>query len=90
MTLLDRTITRTIECLLHTPKARVATSFISPQFVVRATRKQYKGKFDRYSVDIILTLGRPNHDARQVIAAAKKAKESFPLKRVQLVISKTA
>lgn len=60
-----------------------ATKFIGPNLVVKATRR---GRFDRRSnnVEMVLTIGRPNHAERKFLKKLKKAGESLPVKKVQL------
>lgn len=60
-----------------------ATKFVSPKLVVRATRT--KTSFGRgRNVEITLTIGKPNWAEREFIKLCKKAKEPFPVKRIQL------
>lgn len=63
-----------------------ATKFVSPIFIVRAVRKLYGKKIDKRekSITIILTIGTPNYAEREFIKVCKKAKEEFPIKKVQL------
>jgi hypothetical protein len=63
--------------------ARTATKFVSPTMTIRATHRA-KPRRGAKKVELVLTIGRPNHEARQVIARAKKAGESFPLKGIRL------
>lgn len=66
-------------------KARIATKFITPKLVVRATRRRERGKLPtRGNFDLSVTIGRPNFSERQFIRACKKAGEPFPVKKVQL------
>lgn len=76
---------KTVVATLVANDARTATKYLGPAYVVRATRRVYgaKRRFSRTAVEIILTMGRPNHAERRFIARCKKAGESF-LKKVQL------
>ena len=56
---------------------------------VKVTRKMYKGKFLKKTVDLIVTIGPPNYEDRERIKRAKKAGETldtlvkFPAKGVK-------
>lgn len=67
--------------------ARTATVYLSDARTVRATRRLYGGKaaskVDR-TIDIVLTIGKPNYKAREFIKSAKRAGEPFPVRKVQL------
>jgi hypothetical protein len=65
-----------------------ATKYINPKLIVRATRKLCHGRFDRGNIEIILTFGRPNYIEREFIKLCQKAKEPFPIKKVQLKLYK--
>ena len=70
--------------VLSSTGARVATKYVSPCNIIRATRRAYKGKFKKGNVEIILTMGKPNFAERRFIAKCKKAREPFPVKKIQL------
>ena len=61
-----------------------ATKYVSPKKVIRATRTRYGGKFQKGNIEIVLTLGRPNWLEREFVKACIKAKETFPVKKIQL------
>jgi hypothetical protein len=68
-----------------------ATKYVSPKLIVRATRRYGKhrkpnlGTVNRScELDIVLTIGRPNYAERQFIKACRKAKEPFPVRKVQV------
>ena len=65
-------------------KAARATYYESPTKIIRATRKKYKNGFKEGNIEILLTIGRPNYQEREFIKLCKKAKEPFPIKKVQL------
>lgn len=74
----------TVHALIQTG-AKTATKFISPTEVVRASRRTFKGKVPKKgNIEVILTIGRPNHEARAFIRQAKAAKEPFPIKKIRL------
>ena len=49
-----------------------ATVYLSNKLTVKATRKRYKGKFLKKTIDITLTIGPPNYEEREKIKQAKK------------------
>lgn len=63
--------------------AKKATKYLGEKLVVKAT---LRGKHDkRYgSTTILFTVGAPNYAEREFIKTAKKAKEPFPIKKIQL------
>ena len=66
-----------------------ATKFISPTEIVRAVRTRYHGKLRKVgNVEISLTIGRPNYLEREFIKACVKSGEPFPIKKIQLKLSK--
>jgi hypothetical protein len=67
--------------------AKTATTYISEKLTIRASRKTYKGKLppkNSKSIEVVLTIGAPNFEAREFIKMCKKAGESFPIKKIQL------
>ena len=72
--------------MLLDTEAKKATKYVSPVFVVTATRKVYGGKINKRdkSVDIVLKIGKPNFAEREFIKLCKEAKEPFPVKRIQI------
>lgn len=67
-----------------TPDVRCATKYLSPTLVVRCTRPRFKRGNDVRLGQFVVTVGRPNYEAREKIKLFKKAKEPFPVKKVQL------
>ena len=67
-------------------KSYRATKYLSPKLVVNATRKLYGRKVEneRYGIDVILTIGRPNYRQRKFIKQCVKAGEPFPVKKIHL------
>jgi hypothetical protein len=58
-----------------------AVAYLSPTLTVKATRKRFKGKIDKRNriAEIIITVGKPNYEEREIIKRAKKEGKSFPL-----------
>jgi len=80
---------KVIETLIS-QKAIKATQFISPKEIIRAVRKSYKFSGTRklprkdQNIEITLTIGKPNYVEREFIKKCIKAKEPFPIKKIQL------
>lgn len=66
---------------------KTARLYLSDKYVVKATRRGKWDKRDR-SVHVLVTVGAPNYLERKFIKACKKAKEPFPVKKIQLKFSK--
>lgn len=67
--------------------SKQAVKYISPNLVVKATRKSYGGRPQRKDArneTLLVTFGKPNYREREFIALAKKVGEPFPIKRCQL------
>jgi len=64
-----------------------ATKYFSERETVKAT---LRGKLHRSSrnrsnfAEILFTIGPPNYEERQFIKQVKKAKEPFPIKKIQI------
>lgn len=73
---------------------RTVTKYISPKYIVRATRATYKGAKAKKrilkdgNIEIILTIGKPNFVEREFIKKCVKAKEPFPVKKIQFKLMK--
>ena len=65
-TLESKIIGQTVKDLLYY-QAQYATYFGSKNFIVRATRKLYKGKMLPGNIEVTLTIGRPNYKEREFI-----------------------
>ena len=77
-------ISQVVEDLLRFNAVK-AVKYLAPNQIVRATRVTWHGKIQaRSNVEIILTIGRPNFLERHFIKLCQKAKEPFPVKKVQL------
>lgn len=64
--------------------ARSAEKYISPNLVVRASRRLFRGKIIKGNIEIVLTIGRPNYAQRYFITDCKVAGEPLPVKKVIL------
>lgn len=79
-----KTVTEVISTLL-TSGGWKATKYLDERYIINATRRAHKRKFNvRDNVEIVLTIGRPNYAERAFIKTCKKAKESFPVKKIQI------
>lgn len=63
-----------------------ATKYVSPCLVIRATRMLERGKVNHNNPDIgvRLSITRPNYLDRGFIKLARKANQSFPIRRIKL------
>lgn len=61
-----------------------ATKYIAPNEIARAVRTRYGKSFSRGNLEITLTHGKPNFREREFIQKCQKAKEPFPVKKIQL------
>ena len=74
-----------VEALINNPNVIRAVKYVSPVWIVRATRKRFGGKIlKRGNVEIILTIGRPNYIEREFVKLCHKAGEKFPMRGVHL------
>lgn len=78
-----KNLSKAIEALLSSGAHR-ATIFETTKSVVKATRRAYRGKFSRGTIEVTLTAGRPNYAERKVIKTLIKAGEPFPVKKAKL------
>lgn len=62
---------------------RKAIGYISPHFTVKATRQKKSDRRDRQET-FVVTIGKPNYAERAFIKTCIKAKEPFPVKKIQL------
>lgn len=78
-------ITTVLEAVMRTDAIR-ATKYLATNHIVRATRKRYGhiGGPKDTTIEVILTIGKPNYAEREFVKACKKAGEPFPVKKVQL------
>jgi hypothetical protein len=82
----DCSVGNTIDALLESD-AMTATKYISDKMVVRASMKLAGKKLpakNARTLEIVVTIGAPNYEAREFIKVCKKAKEPFPVKKIQL------
>lgn len=63
--------------------AKKSTKYVSPDFVIKASRTFKASKHNTRST-VILTMGAPNYRERAFIKLCQKAGEPFPVKKVQL------
>ena len=78
-------VCRVVEACLEVG-ARKAEIYLSPDLVVRATRrhKLNGSRCSQIHHEILLTIGKPNYAEREFIRDCKKAGEPFPVKKMQL------
>lgn len=82
-----RYVNDVVSALIETGSHR-ATKYVSATHVIKATRRAYKRKnkytFGKGSIDIVLTIGRPNYSERRFIAECRSAGKRLPVRQVQL------
>lgn len=80
---------KVVETLLESGAVK-ATKYMSPSVTIKATRRLYGGKIAKQSrtIDIVVTLGKPNYKEREFIKLAQKAGEEFPIWKIQLCFLK--
>lgn len=64
-----------------------AVKYIDEDMTAKATRRRYKcikGGFDPRHFEVLLTVGKPNASEREFIKKCRKAREPFPIKKIQL------
>jgi len=78
-------LNKLIDTLSADRTLKSATYYESPKRTVRVTRhsKRMATKRDRYA-QYVVSIGQPNYLARAFIKLALKAKEPFPIKKIQL------
>lgn len=81
-------VVEVVDTILNGKDVIKATKYVSPTLIVRGVRKTYKlvGRKpkDEGNLEVILTIGKPNYVEREFVALCKKAKEPFPVKKIQL------
>jgi hypothetical protein len=73
-----------VAAVLADPKVKTATKVIDTKLVVRASRYGKPDRKDATQEDLRVTVGRPNYATRQFIAAAVKAGEPLPVRKIQI------
>lgn len=69
-------------------KVYFAAKYLSDKLVVRATRPRFEGKVSKGNLHVSLVIGKPNFAQREFIKMCKKAKEPFPVKKIQVKLTK--
>lgn len=77
----DRAVARVVGAVVA--GAKHAVVYVSPRFTVKATRV-FRPRGDERSVEMVLTMGRPNYAERQFIKDYRKAGEKFPVRKIQV------
>lgn len=79
---MNKDIINVLESLINDSTKKRAVKYVSSKFIIRGTR----GKFFRSTdnIEITLTIGKPNYLEREFIKLCQKAKEPFPIKKIQL------
>ena len=61
-----------------------ATKYLGENQVIKATRRMYKYGGNKEIESILITMGSPNYSEREFIKLYKKAKGTFPMKKIQI------
>lgn len=62
-----------------------ATEYLTPKLVARATRRRFGKKIlKNEDIEIVLKIGKPNVAERKFVKLCLKAKEPFPIKKIQI------
>lgn len=81
--LIERKAGECIDLALFAPGLRKATAFLSPSYVIKATR-QFKHDRRNTRATLLVTAGSPNFLERRFIRLCQKAGVCFPLQQIQL------
>ena len=77
-----------IEIMKSDKSIKTISKFMAPDSVIRVSRRinprKSKSRAVPQSETFIVTLGKPNYEARQFIKLCKQAGEPFPVKRPQI------
>ena len=71
-----------IDALIADRTLRSATKYVTPKQTIRVTRR-FKGTARSTRAEFVVTVGAPNYLAVKFIKLCVKAKEPFPVLRVQ-------
>ena len=75
----DARVEAAAECIskvIHIEGAYKAVKFLSKDLTVKATRKRYGRKYK--TIDLVVTIGRPNYEERELIKKMHKAYKELP------------
>lgn len=78
-----KNIMKTITAVVENEQVKRAKILVSPSLTVQATRKGVVDKRD-HSVELLVTVGRPNHSSVYYIGRAKKTGQKFPFMKLQM------
>ena len=81
-------VASTMQSLIETG-ARKAVKFVTPTYTVKVTRQRKLDRRDK-SETFLVTTGKPNYLERKFIKLAVRAREPFPIKKIQLKFFKAA
>lgn len=91
---IEKAIVEVFRAFYEHPKAYRVTKYISEKLTVKVSLPRYKANknkpapktYGKFQGTIVI--GRPNYEQRQFIKLCKKAGEKFPVKKVQLKLTK--
>lgn len=67
-----KTVPKLVQQLMS-ENARSVTKLVSDKLTVRISRTTFKGKFNRNKLELVITVGKPNWEAREFIKKLKKS-----------------
>jgi len=76
---IERSIQRVANCCLWDDVSR-ATIYLTPRLTVKATRRCV----GKNRIELLMTIGIPNYTEREFVKLCLKAREPFPIKKIQL------
>lgn len=82
---IDAAVAACVNVVYHDKTIKKAIAFLNPHFVVKATAQNSNARrANERGVTILVTIGKPNYDEREFIASCIKAKEPFPIEKIQV------
>lgn len=79
---MDKHVARAYNALTRDHDIRKVVIYLSPKLTIKLTRQQRDRRSKSHTY--LLTIGAPNYAEREFIKSLVKAKEPFPVKKVQL------
>ncbi len=79
---MDKHVAKVFNALTQNHEIRRATLYLSPKMTIKLTRQGRDRRSTHHTY--LLTIGKPNWRERQHIKVLQKAKEPFPVKKIQL------
>ena len=81
---MNTNINNIIGLFLCDDRLKSATKYITPKAVIRVSRRVYKSHRKTDPIELLISFTKPNYKEREFIKLCKKAKEPFPVKKLQV------